>query len=48
MSSFSEMKKRYRNVGSIGQQIKNSSDFVMEETWFNDPQAKRAYVCELF
>lgn len=48
MSSFSEMKKRYRNVGSIGQQIKNSSDFAMEETWFNDPQAKRAYIYDYF
>lgn len=44
MPSFRDMKKFYSNVGTLGQQIKESSDYLMEQTWDNDLQSKVCYI----
>ena len=48
MPSFADMKKRYAHYGTVGQQIKEISDYAMEETWWNDPQSKRCYIYDYF
>lgn len=36
------------NAETIGQALKNDSDFLMESTWFHDPQSKKAYIYDYF
>lgn len=33
---------------TIGQIYKEESDWIMEETWFNDPQSKKCYIYDYF
>lgn len=44
MPSFEDMKRRYQNNGTIGQQIKQSSDFVMQQTFDNDIATRQCYI----
>ena len=44
MMSFSEAKRVYENNKTVGQQIKEESDWLMEETFWNDPQSKVCYI----
>lgn len=48
MPSFRDMQKFYRNYGTVAQQIKQSSDQIMEDTWWNDPQSKTCYIYDYF
>ena len=48
MPSFKDMQDYYANFGTIGQQIQSSSNFAMEETWWNDPQSKKCYIYDYF
>ncbi len=36
------------NAQTMGQALKNDSDYLMESTWWNDPQAKKAYIYDYF
>lgn len=36
------------NAKTIGQVYKEQSDFLMEETWFSDPQSKVCYIYDYF
>ena len=44
MISFNEAKKIYSSNKTIGQQVKEESDWLMEETFWNDPQSKICYI----
>lgn len=48
MLSFDNMKKIYSNVGTIGQQLKKSSDMVMQKTFMNDIQTKFCYLYDYY
>lgn len=48
MLSFDDMKKRYDNVGTIGQQLKVMSDEVMQETFDNDIQTRQCYIYDYY
>lgn len=48
MPTFQEMQQLYRNVGTIGQQIKQQSDEAMEATWDNDIQSKVCYLYDYY
>lgn len=44
MLSFNDMKKMYGNITTIGQQLKETSDSVMQQTFDNDIQTKQCYI----
>lgn len=48
MLSFEGMKKKNSNVGTIGQQLKKSSDMVMQNTFDNDVQTKIGYLYDYY
>ena len=48
MISFNEAKKLYGSNKTIGQQVKEESDWLMEETFWNDPQSKVCYIYDYF
>lgn len=35
---------KWNNARTVGQQIKEQSDFAIEDTWNNDPQSKICYI----
>lgn len=47
MLSFDDYKKKY-NAGTIGQQLKQMSDEVMQETFDNDIQTKQCYIYDYY
>ena len=48
MISFDSMKKMANSAGTIGQQLKNMSDEVMQETFDNDIQTKQCYIYDYY
>ena len=48
MLSFDDMKERYNNVGTMGQQLKIISDEVMQETFDNDIQTRQCYIYDYY
>lgn len=48
MPTFKEMQQMYENIGTIGQQLKIQSDYVMEATWDNDIQSKVCYIYDYY
>ena len=48
MLSFDDYKKKYNNVGTLGQQLKVMSDEVMQETFDNDIQTKQCYIYDYY
>ena len=48
MISFKEAKKIYGSNKTIGQQIKEESDWLMEETWDANIQSKVCYIYDYF
>ena len=48
MPTFKEMQQLYANIGTVGQQIKQQSDDVMEATWDNDIQSKVCYIYDYY
>ena len=51
MPSFEEMQKMYQAVGmsgTVGENLKNISDDLMDLTWDNDIQSKKCYIYDYF
>lgn len=51
MPSFEEMQKIYKAVGmsgTVGENLKNISDDLMDLTWDNDIQSKKCYIYDYF
>lgn len=48
MSSFSKMKKLYENSPTIGQQLKEDSDMIMQLTFDNDVNTRQCYIYDCF
>ena len=48
MLSFDDYKKKASKIGTIGQQLKQMSDEVMQETFDNDPQSKLCYLYDYY
>lgn len=48
MLSFDDYKKKYSDVGTIGQQLKVMSDEVMQETFENDIGTKQCYIYDYY
>ena len=48
MISFNEAKKLYGSNKTIGQQVKEESDWLMEATWDGDIQSKKCYIYDYF
>lgn len=48
MPTFEDMKRRTQNYGTIGQQIKKSSDFVMQQTFQNDVATRQCYIYDYY
>ena len=48
MLSFDDYKKKYENVGIIGQQLKSMSDDAMQETFDNDIQTRQCYIYDYY
>ena len=48
MLSFDDMKKIYNNVGTVGQQLKQMSDTVMQETFDNDITTRQCYIYDYY
>ena len=48
MISFNEAKKLYGSNKTIGQQVKEESDWLMEQTFWNDSQSKVCYIYDYF
>ena len=51
MPSFEEMQKMYQAVGmsgTVGENLKNISDDLMDLTWDNDIQAKKCYIYDFY
>lgn len=44
MLSFDDMKKMHTTVNTVGQQIKQMSDDIMQETFENDVQTRQCYI----
>ena len=44
MPSFSDMKRKYSNSLTVGQQLKRISDMAMQQTFDNDPAARQCYI----
>ena len=39
---------KWNDARTVGQTIKEQSDFAMEETWFHDPQSKVCYIYDYY
>ena len=48
MLSFDNMKKKHGNITTVGQQLKKSSDMVMQQTFVNDVQTKLCYLYDYY
>ena len=51
MPSFEEMQKMYQAVGmsgTVGENLKNRSDDLMDLTWDNDIQSKKCYIYDFY
>lgn len=48
MLSFDDMKRKYSNTVTIGQQLKTMSDEVMQETFDNDIQTRQCYIYDYY
>lgn len=48
MISFNEAKKLYGSNKTIGQQVKEESDWLMEQTWESDVASKVCYIYDYF
>ena len=48
MLSFDDMKNIYRNVGTVGQQLKVMSDEVMQETFDNCIDTRQCYIYDYY
>ena len=48
MLSFDDMKRMSTSVGTVGQQLKQMSDDVMQQTWDNDIQSKKCYIYDYY
>ena len=51
MPSFEEMQKMYQAVGmsgTVGENLKNISDDLMDLTWDNDIQSKKCYIYDFY
>lgn len=48
MLSFDDMKQKYSNVGTVGQQLKVMSDEVMQETFDDDIQTRQCYIYDYY
>ena len=48
MLSFDDYKNKYATVSTIGQQLKQMSDEVMQETFDNDLQTKQCYLYDYY
>lgn len=48
MLSFDDYKKKYNNVGTIGQQLKQMSDEVMQETFDNNIVTRQCYIYDYY
>jgi hypothetical protein len=35
---------KWNGARTVGQQLKEQSDFAMEETWYSDPQSRVCYI----
>ena len=44
MPSFEDMQKRYNSVGTVGQQLKQMSDEVMQATFDDNITTKQCYI----
>ena len=48
MFSFNDMSRIYKNTQTIGQELKEMSDEVIQETWDNDIQSKLCYLYDYY
>ena len=48
MLSFDDYKKKASKIGTIGQQLKQMSDEVMQETFDNDIQTRQCYIYDYY
>ena len=39
---------KWNDARTVGQTIKEQSDFAMESTWYNDPQSKECYIYDYY